>query len=75
MVVWALRICFRLTDNELIVPDYSGITVGEPSKLRLDMMEIHGLTFLLRKKYQEVNHLHLETFFSFKEIKFFINPK
>lgn len=50
VVVWVLRICFRLTDNELIVPDCSGITVDEPSKLRLDMMEIHGLSFFLLRK-------------------------
>lgn len=50
MVVWVLYIYFRLTDNELIVPDCSGITVDEPSKLRLDMMEIHGLSFFFVKK-------------------------
>lgn len=70
MVVWVLHICFRLTGNELIVPDYSGITVGEPSELRLDMMEIYSLFFLLRKKIRKSITYTWKLFFFFKKTTF-----
>lgn len=76
MVVWVLHICFRLTDNGLIVPDYSGITVGEPSKLRLGMMEKHGLpVFVKKKKNRKSITCTWKLLFLFKKVNFYINPK